>query len=274
MKVVYSDSLVNTPARALLGQDTILLNAKVWDTLPEPYQKFILAHEEGHLAMKTTSELIADNYAFNKLAGQYPESLKSMVNTVAEILSESNNHRMRVKNIYRLALEWDVRNGNGSAKNELARITKELFNEYKNHPQFIYYKTVLMTNGYDLETYDWKSPEEALFQPKIGKTFINVSPTGQTQKATIEKPEFLEKFVSPIREQMKQTQLTMAYAKAKSQPVAQTEPLLLGKEPEMQKNTQKVNPEIFPEAIFKSKDYKLYALIALVVIAFFILIKM
>lgn len=273
MEIVYSDTLVNTPARLLVKEQKILVNAKVWDKLPEPYQKFILAHEEGHFNLKTSSELIADHYAFNKLAGQYQNSLKSMVNTVASILSESTNHQMRVKNIYKLALEWDIKNGNSSVQPEFEKISSEIEKEYRNNLEYVYYKKVFMKN-YNLETYDWQSPEAALYQPKIGRTFINVMPNTMqqtTSSTNIQTPAFFEKFVSPIAEELKKNQQLKFYMNNNSSKTTEPESVYVDTQTEPKQKL--TSPAIFPD-VAKTPDYKLYALIALAVIAFFILIKL
>lgn len=107
---MYVDDLGITPARVNRETGEILLNRKVWNKLPSGFRSFILAHEEGHYVLQTTDELKADEYAFNKLAGSFKNSLKTCVETLADVLPfTTDEHSLRLLQIYLLGLKHDYK---------------------------------------------------------------------------------------------------------------------------------------------------------------------
>ena len=175
MIITYSDSidLGKTPARVNRLTGEIFLNMDIWETLPEAYQNFILAHEEGHYYAQTTNELLADHYAFMKMAGKESESLKNSVNTILDILpGTSDNQKTRILNIYRLALTWDLRNDEQAAtKQQLEKVERDL-NSFKDTLQLKDYEAMLSTlRNKKPVNYTFPGYDPGYFQPAVGRWF-------------------------------------------------------------------------------------------------------
>lgn len=91
-----------TPARVDLETGVVYVNTPYFDVLPDAYQEFILAHEEGHFVLKTYDEFKADEYAFDQLAGKKPYSLLNMLNTLVHVLPMVHSEqKQRVVAMYR-----------------------------------------------------------------------------------------------------------------------------------------------------------------------------
>lgn len=128
MYFTYWDDLGTTPARVNRFTGEIQINNRYFDNMPEAFQKFIIEHEKGHFLTHTRSELKADQYAFNKLAGSAPRSLKNSVFSISRVLSFRNpDHRERLIAMIKLALEYDYNNnGNTTAKSALDQLNEML----------------------------------------------------------------------------------------------------------------------------------------------------
>jgi hypothetical protein len=97
-----------SPAKLDIENGIIFINKPVFDLLPGDYQRFIIAHEEGHYYLKTYSEFEADKYAFKKLAGQKNGSLMAIYNTILEVLPYTDfEHYVRFANIYQNILQYN-----------------------------------------------------------------------------------------------------------------------------------------------------------------------
>ncbi len=167
IKITFVENLGITPARVNRHTGEILLNSRVWNKLPEGFQKFILAHEEGHYVLQTTSEIEADNYAFQKLAGTFKNSLKTCVATLADVLPfTSDSHTLRLLNMYRLALLYQANKyGDQPTIKELERIEKIIKNNEMKNSNF--------TSPYEFQGYS-----EDLFKPSVGMWFRDVGTSG------------------------------------------------------------------------------------------------
>ncbi|MDR1172979.1 MAG: DUF3318 domain-containing protein [Bacteroidales bacterium] len=118
MKIRYVDRFVesDSPARVYRDLGLIEINLSRWLQLPKPYRDYILAHEEGHWALNTTDEMKADEYAFKKLAGKAPYSLRNSILTLYDVLpfTTPEQHR-RLEAAELRALKYSARNGNKEA---------------------------------------------------------------------------------------------------------------------------------------------------------------
>ena len=76
----------------------------------------------GHYYLNTSSEIEADAYAFDHLAGTEFRSLKQCLRSLSEVLDKNNpTLRPRYEALYRRALKWDAERGNEKAGQELSR---------------------------------------------------------------------------------------------------------------------------------------------------------
>jgi hypothetical protein len=91
----------NTPAWLDVDNRAVMVNIPYFEKLPSLYQKFIIAHEEGHFYIPTLNEMEADFYAFKKIAGTEPGSLQATINTLANVLPFTTpEHAQRLINMY------------------------------------------------------------------------------------------------------------------------------------------------------------------------------
>lgn len=98
----------DTPAAIDRINGVFYINPKRWFKLTPFQRKFVKLHEYGHLNLNTDSELRADEYAFNHLAGTEFRSLKQCIECLEELLDENLiGHKVRIDRMYELALEWD-----------------------------------------------------------------------------------------------------------------------------------------------------------------------
>ena len=110
IKTVYlsTGEMADTPAAIDRDARILYINPKLWFKLTPFQREFVKQHEYGHLNLDTDSELLADEYAFNKLAGTQFQSLKQCVECLEEILDEQKiGHKVRIDQMYELALKWD-----------------------------------------------------------------------------------------------------------------------------------------------------------------------
>lgn len=119
LKVEYVDRFAgsNSPARVYRDLGVIEINLSRWRQLPKSHQDYILAHEEGHWALNTTDEMKADEYAFRKLAGKAPYSLRNSILALYDVLpfTTPEQHR-RLEAAELRALKFSARNGNQEAR--------------------------------------------------------------------------------------------------------------------------------------------------------------
>ncbi|MCL1867429.1 MAG: ImmA/IrrE family metallo-endopeptidase [Paludibacter sp.] len=130
LKTIYTDKydiVGDSPAVIVeslqTGHAVIYLNKNIFPRLTPFQQKFVVQHEIGHYLLDTDSEIAADTYAFDALAGTEFQSLKQSIAAIYDIIPVMNGGRVpRLKSMVENALEWDYINGNNIAGEELARI--------------------------------------------------------------------------------------------------------------------------------------------------------
>ena len=110
----YSEGdMADTPAAIDRENHILYINPKRWFCLTKFQRKFVKLHEYGHYNLNTDSEIEADTYAFNHLAGTEFRSLKQCIECLEELLDESKiGHKVRIDHMYRLAIKWDREHSN------------------------------------------------------------------------------------------------------------------------------------------------------------------
>jgi len=105
------------PARVHRLSGDITLNQSTVNNASYPELKYILGHEAGHFLLNTRSEFEADKFAFQQLAGDFPQSLKGSVLSLSRNLPFDNpEHLERLAAQFMRALRYDYQiNGNTSA---------------------------------------------------------------------------------------------------------------------------------------------------------------
>lgn len=170
MLITYVDSkeLGTCPAAVVMDDGTIQVNADVWNLYTPYQQRFILAHEQGHYELQTSSEEQADLYALRRLHGSEPQSLKQSIETLVKMGNAIPPHR--VEALYRQALMIDTEiNHNPKAARELTMLNN---NNNKNNKIMRQSKYNLynradgqVPTALNLET----APEELLYNAESSK---------------------------------------------------------------------------------------------------------
>lgn len=126
MFFTYWPDLGSTPARVNRFTGEIQLNMRYFNRMPEFHRRFIIEHEKGHYMLNTRSEFEADRFAFRRLAGSSPGSLKESVKSISRVLSFNNpEHLDRMRRVVIMALEHDFNiNGNPRAKQALDQLNQ------------------------------------------------------------------------------------------------------------------------------------------------------
>ena len=128
MTIIEDRNIGSTPASVDRMTGIIYINPDVFYQLTPFQQKFVLQHELGHYNLQTTSEIEADAYAFDQLAGTEYRSLKQALGSISEVLSDENHTKQeRYEALYYRALRWDAANGNEWAKSELEKYRSDYF---------------------------------------------------------------------------------------------------------------------------------------------------
>ncbi len=115
MKTVYCSTgeMIDTPAAVDRKSGLLYINPKLYFQLTDFQRKFVKFHEYGHYNLNTDSEIEADEYAFNQLAGTEFRSLKQCIECLEQLLDERKiGHKVRIDNMYRLAIKWDKEHTN------------------------------------------------------------------------------------------------------------------------------------------------------------------
>lgn len=100
--------MYDTPAAIDRQAGIMYINPKLWFKLTRFQQKFIKLHELGHYYLNTDIEEEADAYAFDRLVGTEPRSMKQMIETLETILDPNRTgHNIRIQTLYKRALAWD-----------------------------------------------------------------------------------------------------------------------------------------------------------------------
>ena len=100
--------MYDTPAAIDRKAGIMYINPKIWFKLTRFQQKFVKLHEIGHYVLNTDIEEEADAYAFDRLAGTQPRSMKQCIETLETILDPTRTgHSLRIKALTKRALAWD-----------------------------------------------------------------------------------------------------------------------------------------------------------------------
>jgi len=132
LRYEWSDYIGSTPARVHRPSGTVYLNSKTWNSIPAPWQRFILLHEAGHAFLNTSSEVEADHFAFQHFAGTEPMSLKNTLAVLANYLNPSiHGHSVRLNAIITSALAYDANvNRNDKAKKLLITMQDDKYSSF------------------------------------------------------------------------------------------------------------------------------------------------
>lgn len=153
-----------SPAISDLYDETITVNTPVFNRFDGFTQRFIIAHERGHIDLLTNNELEADDYAFRTMAGREPYSLRKSVRALQTALPFTHPaHAERLRQQVRRALLWDAEHGNPDALDELAYIDRYArYDGYTGSEQEAYNRQIqeyfntkavdALENGYQLNT--------------------------------------------------------------------------------------------------------------------------
>lgn len=99
----FVDGLGQCPAASSLDIETgaalIFLNASVFPRLPEAQQRFVAAHEIGHMVLCTHNEAVADAFALGMTAGRSKRSLKEAVRVVGSMAAVPANRLQSLLNL-------------------------------------------------------------------------------------------------------------------------------------------------------------------------------
>jgi hypothetical protein len=132
MKIIYTSNIGSSPAAIDRARGILYINADANRKLTSFQQKFVYWHELGHYYLNTDSEIKADAYAFDHLAGTEFRSLKQCLECITEILDKNNpTLKPRYDALLRRAYEWDAAHGNDNAQLELSKADGKL-SEYTN----------------------------------------------------------------------------------------------------------------------------------------------
>lgn len=125
MREVWDSTIGNTPAAVNRLTGVLYLHPVLFRKLSPFHQKFVRLHEEGHYRLNTNSELEADAYAFDRLAGTEFRSLKQCLTAISEVLNPQNpTKRQRYNALLKRALQWDFAHGNKRAGDALRYFDK------------------------------------------------------------------------------------------------------------------------------------------------------
>lgn len=117
-KIVYLPTFLDNPdnpARCNRATGVIEINQSVMNKLTPLQQRYWLEHERGHIRLQTTDEIEADRYAFQRLAGTEPYSLKQIRQTMNKTIQFSSSvPRLQANAID--SLQFSADQGNAYAK--------------------------------------------------------------------------------------------------------------------------------------------------------------
>lgn len=222
MKVSFSDNIGNTPAIVRRDTGEIFLNRQIWFTLPLAYRRFILMHEAGHYLRQSTNELVADHFAFNQIAGTFPESLKNTVRTLYGVLPfNTETQRLRLENMYRLALTYDqYKKPTAERLAEIRRIETDIKQNYALNEQLNEYMTTQRRGK--VTDYEFPGYDPALFEQSIGKWFRDIPITNDTPQTNVPWPSGTADFIQQPKQDPGQTPVLETYSKTiESVPLSQ-----------------------------------------------------
>ena len=117
------------PAKCNIKTGVITLNDSVWNKLTPIEQRYWLAHEEGHIRTHGGSEVEADTYAFKKVAGSQPYSLRDIRRSMHKVIATNPNApeaQDRLESNKLLSLNLAANRGSQSAKQLLTKIPNSM----------------------------------------------------------------------------------------------------------------------------------------------------
>lgn len=157
MEVVYTTNIGDCPAAIDRRNGILYINHIKYQELTPFQQKFVYHHEMGHYHLDTDSEIKADAYAFDQLAGTEFRSLKQCLECLTEILDKDNpTLKPRYDALLQRALEWDAANGNEQAQFAL--------NKGLNYYTYIFGMKFGKSEQEKADAYYTKSQADSLYQ--------------------------------------------------------------------------------------------------------------
>ena len=171
---IFPDNPQN-PAKCNIKTGVITLNDSVWNKLTPLEQQYWLAHEEGHIRTRGGSEVEADIYAFKRVAGSQPYSLRDIRRSMQKIIATNPNApeaKARIDNNMRLSLQMAADRGSESAKQLLIKIPNSMATQIKS-------TTALMSSS---------NVNLAVAQKVTDQLSATVAPVKSATKATTSTP--------------------------------------------------------------------------------------
>ena len=171
---IFPDNPQN-PAKCNIKTGVITLNDSVWNKLTPLEQQYWLAHEEGHIRTRGGSEVEADIYAFKRVAGSQPYSLRDIRRSMQKIIATNPNApeaKARIDNNMRLSLQMAAYRGSESAKQLLIKIPNSMATPIKS-------TTALMSSS---------NVNLAVAQKVTDQLSATVAPVKSATKATTSTP--------------------------------------------------------------------------------------
>lgn len=171
---IFPDNPQN-PAKCNIKTGVITLNDLVWNKLTPLEQQYWLAHEEGHIRTRGGSEVEADIYAFKRVAGSQPYSLRDIRRSMQKIIATNPNApeaKARIDNNMRLSLQMAADRGSESAKQLLIKIPNSMATPIKS-------TTALMSSS---------NVNLAVAQKVTDQLSATVAPVKSATKATTSTP--------------------------------------------------------------------------------------
>lgn len=171
---IFPDNPQN-PAKCNIKTGVITLNDSVWNKLTPLEQQYWLAHEEGHIRTRGGSEVEADIYAFKRVAGSQPYSLRDIRRSMQKIIATNPNApeaKARIDNNMRLSLQMAADRGSESAKQLLIKIPNSMATPRKS-------TTALMSSS---------NVNLAVAQKVTDQLSATATPTKSATKATTSTP--------------------------------------------------------------------------------------
>ncbi len=123
--ISFADDLgASNPASINRATGHIKINRSLWFAIPDIYKRLILEHEKGHYFEQTRSELEADEYAFNRIAGTEQGSLRNVVMALNDLLkSDTPLNKNRIRSMLKRACVFDYKKyGNINALKEFEKL--------------------------------------------------------------------------------------------------------------------------------------------------------
>lgn len=120
--IVVVNDMYDSPAKTNRYTGVVYLSPSFFD-LPKDVQNFIICHEAGHIATKSSDEHGADQWAFNYYS-KNGGSLKKAVQAMFEVLPmQTQEQKERALDQLKRALEYDAEvNGNQAAQEQLNKL--------------------------------------------------------------------------------------------------------------------------------------------------------